>query len=355
MPKNYNLYLKGGVGGWNFNADMVNWVLDKHKDSEVHVLIDSLGGNVDTALSISSLFKIHGNVHVHYVGMNASAATIAAMGAKRITIDESALFLVHKCMYLVLEWDFMNADELAAHIDELKKAKKDNETIDGCIAGMYAKRCKKTKDELLALMKEGAWLTAQQALEWGFVDEITHDSEDLKPEITAEVINSLSDAGIPFPPIQGKKKNSIMAKFMAFLHSPFSNNDSEDAPAESQNHSNPMAKILTALGALLGVSVAVSDDKVSLTADQAVKINDTLDANLKEIDSLKASVADKDKELAKLKADIADKVKTIADLRKEPADSTGDVVDKKKDADPYAPVSEAEALEVSKAFMDSNF
>jgi len=77
MPKNYNLYLKGYVGDWNFSADMVNAVLDKHKDKEVCVLIDSTGGRVDTALSISSLFKLHGNVHCHYVGMNASAATIA--------------------------------------------------------------------------------------------------------------------------------------------------------------------------------------------------------------------------------------------------------------------------------------
>lgn len=87
MPKNYNLFLKGSVGYWDFNADMVSYVLDKHKESEVRVLINSHGGDVATALSISSLFSIHGNVHCHYVGMNASAATIAAMGAKHISID----------------------------------------------------------------------------------------------------------------------------------------------------------------------------------------------------------------------------------------------------------------------------
>ena len=103
MPKNYNLFLKGGVGDWNFNADMVNYVLDKHKDSEVHVLVDSLGGYTNVAVSISSLFKLHGNVHVHFVGHNASAATIAAMGAKRVTIDVDAAFLVHKCLYPVCE------------------------------------------------------------------------------------------------------------------------------------------------------------------------------------------------------------------------------------------------------------
>ena len=103
------------------------------------------------------------------------------MGAKHVSIDAHAVFLVHKCMSVVFEWDYMNADELAEHIADLEKLKKDNDTFDGCIAGMYASRCKKPKEDLLALMKKGAWLTARQALEWGFVDEITDDPEDAAP------------------------------------------------------------------------------------------------------------------------------------------------------------------------------
>lgn len=93
----YNLHLKGYVGGWDFDSDYVDFVLNKNTDKEVAVLIDSLGGQLNTALSISSAFRRHGNVHVHFVGMNASAATIASMGAKRITMDHSAMYLVHQC------------------------------------------------------------------------------------------------------------------------------------------------------------------------------------------------------------------------------------------------------------------
>lgn len=350
MPKNYNLFLRGTVGYWNFNADMVNYVLDKHKDSEVHVLINSLGGDTDTALSISSLFKLHGNVSVHFVGMNASAATIAAMGAKHVSIDADALFLVHKCSVLVFEWDYMNADELAAHIAELEKMKDDNSTIDGCIAGLYAKRCKKTRDELLSLMKTGAWMTAQQALEWGFVDEITDNADDKEPEPSPATVSSMVSAGIPLPPNFNKKKGSIMERFFSFLQSPFSTQAPETEDAAKQS---PMAKI-TALCSLLGATLALSDDKLTLSAEQAGKVNDTLDENKKTIDSLNASVADKDKEIENLKASIAEKDKTIADLRKEPAAPTSGVVDTKKDDDPYAPVSEADALAASKAFMEAS-
>ena len=57
---NYQLHLKGFVGGYDFDADYVDYILNKNKDNEVHVLIDSLGGRSNTALSIFSAFKRHG-------------------------------------------------------------------------------------------------------------------------------------------------------------------------------------------------------------------------------------------------------------------------------------------------------
>lgn len=353
MPKNYNLFLKGDVGDWNFSSDMVNYVLDKHKDAEVHVLVNSLGGYAHEALAISSLFKLHGNVHVHYVGMNASAATIAAMGAKRITIDADACFLVHKCLNLVFEWDWMNADELSEHIKQLEKMKTNQEVLDGCVAGLYARRCKKNKDELLELMSKDTWMSAQEALDWGFVDEITNESEDKGIELSQASAASLSAAGIPLPPAYDKQRTSMMERFFAFLKPLFSNqapdNDTEGAAKKS-----PIMAKLTALSALLGATLAMSDDKLTLSAEQVDKVNDTLDENKKTIDSLNSSVADKDKEIADLKSSIAEKDKTIADLRKEPAAPTSGVVDTKKDDDPYAPVSEADALAASKAFMEAS-
>ena len=74
---------------------------------------------------------------------------------------------------------------------------------------MYASRCKKPKEDLLALMKDGAWLTAKQALEWGFVDEITDDPEDSAPEITDVVADALAKEGIPMPPVDVKKAHSL--------------------------------------------------------------------------------------------------------------------------------------------------
>lgn len=75
MPQNtkYQLHLKGFVGGYDFDADYVDYILARNEGKEVNVLIDSLGGQSNTALSIFSAFRRHGNVNVHFVGKNASA------------------------------------------------------------------------------------------------------------------------------------------------------------------------------------------------------------------------------------------------------------------------------------------
>lgn len=92
-----NLHLKGFVGGYDFDRDYVDDILSKNPGKPVNELIDSTGGSLATALSISSAFKRHGDVSVHFVGMNASAATIASLGAKHVSIDTAAWYLVHKC------------------------------------------------------------------------------------------------------------------------------------------------------------------------------------------------------------------------------------------------------------------
>ena len=341
MPKNYNLFLKGTVGLWDFSADYVNYVLDKHKDSEVHVLINSLGGDVATALSISSLFRIHGNVHCHFTGMNASAATIAAMGAKRVTMDADSLFLVHKCMAVVFEWDYMNADELAAHIAELEKVRKDNETIDGCIAGMYASRCKKPKDDLLSLMKKGAWLTAKTAKEWGFVDELTNNPEDSKPELTDSVASVMADAGIPLPPLE-MKKGSFMERLFKFFTSQ-KPADEGTAPAPAQPATS-MAKTLTAVGSLLGAGLAVADGKLTITEEQADKLEDTLAGHEATVKDLNDKIAGKDSRIAELE-------QQVKDLMKEPATKTDTVTEQKKDSD-ASPLAGVDIDKVCNALCD---
>ena len=175
---NYHLRLKGYVGGWDFDRDYTQYILDKYAGKPVNVCIDSMGGQLDTALSISAAFKDHGQVAVHYVSMNASAATIASLGAKRVSIARDGWYLVHKSSFRIDEYASMNSDQIEDYIKDLEKAKAQLLKYDLQIAKAYARRCKKSPEELYELMKEDRFMSAEEALEWGFVDEITDDPND---------------------------------------------------------------------------------------------------------------------------------------------------------------------------------
>lgn len=347
MPKNFHIFLKGEVGSrylGNFTSDMVNFILDKYKDTEVHVLINSLGGYTHEGLAISSLFKIHGNVHVHFIGESASAATIAAMGAKKITIDADAAFLVHRCSSIVFAWDYMNADQLDEHIKQLEKQKEDQQTLDTIVAGLYARRCKKSKEELLQLMSKDTWLTAREALEWGFVDEITDDDEDKEP-LTESTVAAMSSAGMPLPPGYKGKKGSLFNRLLEFLRSNHQDSEDETAAGEPVPSSEPE------------ISQSMNTEPTQTQEPQSAAPAQPEQQPAAPAQASAVSGADvrpdKDAEIASLKQQLAERDQTISELRKMPAAPTSAVVEsKKEEPDPYAPVSDAQGIAASKEFLE---
>ena len=121
----YHISLKGYVGGYDFDRSTVDRELAKNEGKQVNVLIDSLGGSLATGLSISAAFKNHGNVNVHFVGLNASAATIASLGAAHISIDAGAMYLVHQCSMAFFEWGSLNSAQFETLIADCEKIKAD--------------------------------------------------------------------------------------------------------------------------------------------------------------------------------------------------------------------------------------
>ena len=337
---NYQLHLKGFVGGYDFDADYVDYILSKNEGKEVHVLIDSLGGKSNTALSIFSAFKRHGNVNVHFVGMNASAATIASLGAKRITMDSSAMYLVHKCSIGFFEWGQMNSDDLQALINGIEAQKKDLDKLDANIAQMYAARCKKSPNDLLALMKEGGWLSAKEALDWGFVDELTDYEDESAPVLTDTLACAMAGAGIPVPTMPKDTAeqsaitrffNSLAQFFTGAQRSQIPNNQTTNSPnsqtTNPPNNQTPMKKILTFVCAILSCEHLLSNDgKVMLEDAQLDSIEAAIAADKQKIESLNGQVSTLETEKQTLLSEKQTLLDEIESLKKKPAATSSTVV-----------------------------
>ncbi|MDE6009405.1 MAG: Clp protease ClpP [Muribaculaceae bacterium] len=325
MPKNtYHISLKGYVGGEDFDRSKVDRTLAENSAGEVNVLIDSLGGSLATGLSVSVAFRNHGNVNVHFVGLNASAATIASLGAKHISMDAGAMYLVHQCSTAFFEWGSLNSAQFDTLIADCEKIKTDLDKLDLNCARLYAARCKRKPEELLALMKAGGWLSAQEALEWGFIDEITSLDTDTSPALTDTLASAMASAGMPIPniPLSEADRESPFARFLSAVTSFFKPNT---LPVS-------MLKTYTFLSALFADKpITVNNGFASISTSQLDAIENALSEKDRECKEHKATIAERDSRIAELEAKIA----------KLPAEDSRKIVDDGKSqttAEPKNPV-----------------
>ena len=316
----YHISLKGYVGGYDFDRSTVDRELAKNEGKQVNVLIDSLGGSLATGLSISAAFKNHGNVNVHFVGLNASAATIASLGAAHISIDAGAMYLVHQCSMAFFEWGSLNSAQFATLIADCEKSKADLDKLDLNCAQLYAARCKRKTEDLLALMKVGGWLTAKDALDWGFVDEITDLADEPAPKLNDALASAMANAGMPIPniPIAESDKESAFAKFIAALTSFFKPSTNPITTA--------MIKTYTFLSAILA-------DKPLTVKDGAATVT------VAQLDAIEDALAEKDRLCNEQKQTIAD---LQAKLDKQPAEPTKQVVEDNKPGGEPKPKNDVE-------------
>lgn len=316
MPKTYDLYLRGTTGDIDFDENYVEYVLSGAADRPVSVLISSLGGSLASALRIAAAFGRHGDVTVHYSGLNASAATIAGMGARHTSMDASACWLVHQCGYLFDVFKQCNASDMEALIADLEKAKDNLETFDKAVAGLYARRCSKTPAELAELMTRERWLTAEEAAEWGFIDEITPDGVGDKPlEIPKSVVCAIEEAGLP--PVPGSK-----------------------APTFGSRVQMAVVRALRSVGIIADSSDTPDSPEPTDTPEPSDKTENNENMNPTQNPATPAPVASAEEQLAQANAELAAARARIAELEKTPGAATSNVIDNASDNQPATPNSE---------------
>ena len=170
----YDLHIDGPIGYWMTASSIRSKMeeIGRTGGEELTVRICSPGGSLSEGLAICALFRDHGNVHAYIQGMTASAATVLAMGAKKVSMSSESVILVHNASYMLLEWEQANKERLAEKQEEYETLRRDLSTLDGVMARLYAKRSGRSEEEMSSLMTDERWLSAEEALSLGLVDEI---------------------------------------------------------------------------------------------------------------------------------------------------------------------------------------
>lgn len=146
-------------------------VLNDNKGvKNINVRINSLGGDIFEGIAMYNLLKDNpANVTVKVDGIAASSASIIAMAGDKIIMPSNAMLMIHNC------WTYAIGNSA-----ELRKIADDMDKIMESAKNTYLNKCgeKIKKDELDTILDEETYLSAQEALDYGFIDEISNEAAD---------------------------------------------------------------------------------------------------------------------------------------------------------------------------------
>lgn len=151
----------GGLSAKQFAEDLkALGVLEK-----ITIRINSPGGDVFDGVAIYNILKQNAaRVIVYIDGLAASIASIIAMSGDEIYMAGNATMMIHKAWGLTIG----NSEDMQAMAEILAK-------LDGTLTGTYAKRTGQDWAKISAMMADETWMNAQEALDMGFVDQITEE------------------------------------------------------------------------------------------------------------------------------------------------------------------------------------
>ena len=126
--------------------------------------INSSGGEVFAGVSIYNRMKeFTGNVTTIVDGLAASAASIIAQGGKTRKVCNGSLTMIHGASSFMI--GYYNANQLK---DDWNKIN----AIDKSISEIYASCTGTDKEKIKNMMAKTTWMSAQEAVENGFADEV---------------------------------------------------------------------------------------------------------------------------------------------------------------------------------------
>lgn len=156
------ILMYGGIGT-EITDKQFSKNLNLYKDQDVLLRANSPGGDYFQSLTIYNLIKEHGKCDVQIDGLAASGMTVVMLGARKISAAKNAMIMIHGPSYPDPEHKMTKSDE--ALFDKIRNILVNN----------YSQRTGISAEELLKMLSTDTWMTADEALEKGFIDEITDE------------------------------------------------------------------------------------------------------------------------------------------------------------------------------------
>ena len=185
--KSAELILYGSIGSDEYWDDISDKVfkqdIENLGDVENIILhINSPGGSVFSAVAIANTLKNHkAKITANIDGLAASAATIITSACDTVKMPKNALFMVHN----PITFAYGNNQDMKKTLEMLDKVK-------DSIIETYLNKAKTDKETLSELMDNETWMNAEEAKEYGFIDEILDENVEKEVIENKLIINNMA-------------------------------------------------------------------------------------------------------------------------------------------------------------------
>lgn len=146
--------------------DVLSAIEEMPKGDRLQVKINSGGGDVLAGQEIYAALRSRNDVDIEVEGLAASAASIIAMSGKS-TISPIGMLMIHN---VSINCTGGNHTQLSKQAEILK-------TWDEALANAYVEKTGRNKDDVIEMMDAETWITADQAVEMGFIDSINQSGQ----------------------------------------------------------------------------------------------------------------------------------------------------------------------------------
>lgn len=163
--KSINVMIYDEIGYWGITAAEFIKAFNAIDDgvSPVSVYINSIGGDVFDGFALNGFLNRLGNrCTAHIDGIAASIASVVAVGAAKVIIGGSAMMMIHN------PWTFA-----AGSSEELRKIADDMDKVRDSILAAYRRKAPDIDEaELIKMLDDETWLSAEEAVALGLADVI---------------------------------------------------------------------------------------------------------------------------------------------------------------------------------------
>lgn len=154
---------------------------------EVSFYINSVGGDVYAGISIfNKIRSLKAETTTVVDGLAASAAAIVAQAGDKRQVSVGSQTMIHTASAGLIGY---------YNRQELKKVDNTLKSIDKSLAELLADRTGREQDEIMAMLTKTTWMTADEAVEEGFADEVINKSEPVVDRVSDSLTYIIN--GIP--------------------------------------------------------------------------------------------------------------------------------------------------------------